>query len=186
MPAREIPGCAETRKFSPDEKIDITGCEAIIHLAGEPVFGLWTAEKRRRIRDSRVLGTRRVVDAILAAANPPRVLVGGSAIGFYGDTGETPADEDSPAGGGFLAETCRAWEDEALRAREKNVRVVLLRTSIVLGPGGGAMRAMLPVFRAGLGGRLGSGRQWMCRGFISTTKPRSPFSPWRTKAWKDR
>lgn len=161
QPEKKIPGCAETRRFSLDEKINVGGCEALIHLAGEPVFGLWTREKRRRIRDSRVLGARGVVDAILAAENPPRVLVSGSAIGFHGDTGENQTDEDSPAGGGFLAEVCREWEAEAMRARQKNVRVVLLRTSVVLGPRGGAMRPMFPAFRAGLGGKLGSGRQWM-------------------------
>lgn len=160
-PERGIPGCVETRRFSPDEKVDVSGCEAIIHLAGEPVFGLWTDGKRRRIRESRVLGTRHLVDAIMASASPPRVLVGGSAIGFYGDTGESEVDETSPAGSGFLAEVTQSWEAEALRAREKNVRVVLLRTSVVLGAGGGALRAMLPFFRMGLGGRLGPGKQWM-------------------------
>ena len=151
----------ETRKFSPDEKPDISGCEAIIHLAGEPVFGLWTKEKRRRIRDSRVAGTRNLVDAIIASASPPRVLVSGSATGFYGDTGENETDENAQAGRGFLTEVTQAWDTEASRAREKNVRIVLLRTSVVLGRGGGALRAMLPVFRAGLGGKLGPGRQWM-------------------------
>ena len=160
-PSRKIPGCAETRKFSLDEKMNIAECEAIIHLAGEPVFGLWTKGKRRRIRESRTLGTRHLVDAILGSANPPRVLVSSSAIGLYGDTGENEADEDSPAGNGFLADVTQAWENEALRAREKNVRVVLRRTSVVLGRTGGALRAMLPLFRAGLGGNLGPGSQWM-------------------------
>ena len=161
-PARVISGCAETRKFSLDDKVDAGGCDAIIHLAGEPVAGLWTGEKRRRIRDSRVLGTRHLLDAILAAKNPPRVLVSGSAVGYYGDTGENETDEASPpAEGGFLPKVAQAWESEAVRAREKNVRVVLLRTSIVLGTAGGALRAMSPIFRAGLGGKLGSGRQWM-------------------------
>jgi hypothetical protein len=160
-PARKIAGCAETRKFSLKENIDIGGCEAIIHLAGEPVFGLWTKGKRRSILESRTLGTRHLVDAILANANPPRTLVSSSAIGFYGDTGEIEVDEGSPAGSGFLAEVTQAWENAALRAREKNVRVVLLRTSVVLGRNGGALRAMLPFFRMGLGGKLGPGRQWM-------------------------
>jgi uncharacterized protein (TIGR01777 family) len=160
-PSRGIAGCGEVRRFSPDETPDITGCGAIIHLAGEPVFGLWTAEKRRRIRDSRVLGTRHLVDAILAAEDPPRVLVSGSATGYYGNTGEKEADENSSAGRGFLAEVTQAWEAEALRARSRNVRVVLLRTSVVLGSAGGALQAMLPLFRAGLGGKLGSGQQWM-------------------------
>lgn len=160
-PQKKIPGCGETRRFTLDEKPGIAGCDAIIHLAGEPVFGLWTGGKRRRIFESRVNGTRRIVEAILSAKEPPRVFVSGSAIGFYGDTGENETDEDFPAGCGFLAEVCREWEAEALRAREAKVRVVLLRTSVVLGPGGGAMKPMLPVFRAGLGGKLGTGRQWM-------------------------
>jgi hypothetical protein len=156
-----IQHCADTRSFSLDTKVNIDGCDALIHLAGEPVVGLWTKEKRRRILESRVLGTRHLVDAIMACANPPGVLVSSSAIGFYGETGETAVDEDTAAGTGFLAEVSKAWESEAMRACEKNVRVVLLRTSIVVGRNGGALRPMLPVFRAGLGGRLGSGRQWM-------------------------
>lgn len=149
------------RRFRHDEPLDISGCDAIIHLAGESVFGRWTGEKMRRIRGSRTRGTRHLVDAILASDHPPRVLVSGSAIGFYGDTGDVPVDEDSPPGFGFLAEVTRSWEDEAWRACERGVRVALLRTSIVLGKGGGALGAMLPFFRIGLGGRLGSGRQWM-------------------------
>jgi uncharacterized protein (TIGR01777 family) len=158
---RRIPGCAETRVFRPDQTPDISGCDVLIHLAGENVFGLWTREKKWRILESRQLGTRRLVDAILASANPPRALVSGSAIGFYGDTGEAAADETYPAGAGFLAETTQIWEREALRAREKNVRVVLLRTGIVLGKNGGALRVMAPLFSAGLGGKTGSGAQWM-------------------------
>lgn len=160
-PRHEIAGCAGTRKFSPDEKVNVEDCDAIIHFAGENVFGLWTTEKKRRIRESRVFGTRHLVDAILASANPPRVFVSGSAIGFYGDTGENETDENSAPGNGFLADVTQAWEAEALRAREKNVRVVLLRTALVLGRNGGAMRKMTSLFRVGLGGRLGSGRQWM-------------------------
>lgn len=160
-PERAIPGCAETRLFRLDEKVDISGCEALIHLAGENVFGLWTHEKKRRILESRKLGTRHLVDAIFAGDNPPRVLVSGSAIGFYGNTGEQAADENSPAGRGFLSEVTKVWEREAMRGCEKKVRIILLRTGIVLGKKGGAMRLMAPAFRWGLGGRVGSGRQWM-------------------------
>ena len=159
--SRKIAGCSETRSFQTGDRPDLAGCEALIHLAGENVFGCWTREKKRRILESRQWGTRRLVDAILASANPPRVLVSGSAIGFYGDTGENVTGDDSPAGVGFLAETVQIWEREALRAREKNVRVVLLRTGIVLGNKGGALGMLAPLFRAGLGGRTGSGRQWM-------------------------
>lgn len=157
---RKVPGCEETRKFSLNAKMDVSGCDAIIHLAGEPVFGWWTADKKRRIRESRTLGTRHVVDAILASPNPPRMLVSTSAIGFYGDTGEVEATEDSPAGSGFLSEVTQSWEIEALRSREKGVRVVLPRISVVLGHGG-ALKTMMPAFRLGLGGKLGSGKQWM-------------------------
>ena len=125
----------------------------------ENVAGIWTRAKMRRIRDSRILGTRRVVEAIRASAHPPDVLVSSSAIGFYGESGETELTEDSPHGTGFLAETCREWEAEALAA-EPACRVVRARTGIVLGKRGGALRMMLPAFRLGLGARIGSGRQW--------------------------
>ncbi len=160
-PENVIPGCIETRRFDLHHSPDLSRCDAIIHLAGENIFGLWTKEEKRRIRESRVLGTQRLVDAILASEAPPRVLVSGSAIGFYGDTGETPTDETAPAGSGFLADVVQEWERAATRARECGTRVTLLRTAVVLGSEGGALRMMLPIFRAGLGGALGSGRQWM-------------------------
>jgi len=153
------PRNAGTRRFVPGEPADVEGLDAVLHLAGEPVFGLWTKEKRRRIMDSRVMGTRSVVEGFARAAHPPRTLVSGSAIGFYGSTGDREVDETSPGGHGFLAGVCRAWEAEAEKTR--NARVVLLRTGFVLGRDGGAMKLILPVFRAGLGGRLGNGRQWM-------------------------
>ena len=157
-PRQKIPGC-EMRAFSLDAAPDITGCEAFIHLAGEPVVGLWTAAKKRRIVESRVLGTRRVVEAINAARDKPEVLLSGSAIGFYGDCGETELTETAPAGTGFLAETVQVWEAEAHRA--EGVRIVTLRTALVLGKHGGALTPMVPIFKLGLGGPLGDGRQWM-------------------------
>ncbi len=157
-PRRTIPGC-EMRAFSLEADPDIAGCDAFIHLAGEPVAGLWTSAKKRRIVESRVLGTRRVVGAINAARHKPEVLLNGSAIGFYGDGGETELTETSPAGHGFLAGTVRAWEAEAHRA--EGLRVVTLRTAIVLGKNGGALPLMRPIFKLGLGGPLGDGRQWM-------------------------
>ena len=157
-PRRSIPGC-EMREFSLERPPDIRGCEALIHLAGEPVAGLWTAAKKRRITESRVLGTRRVVEAINAAGEKPEVLLSSSAIGFYGDRGEEELTETSPAGTGFLADTTQAWEAEAQRA--EGVRLVLLRTSLVLGKHGGALTPMTPLFKLGLGGPLGDGRQWM-------------------------
>ena len=157
-PRRTIPGC-EMRAFSLDTVPDILGCEAIIHLAGEPVVGLWTAAKKRRIVESRVLGTRRIVEAINAAREKPEVLLSGSAIGFYGDRGDEELLETAPAGTGFLAETVQAWEAEAQRA--EGIRTVLLRTALVLGKHGGALPPMTPIFKLGLGGPLGDGRQWM-------------------------
>lgn len=154
------PPSGGVRRFALDEPAPVDGLDAVLHLAGEPVVGLWTKDKKRRIEESRVLGTRAVVEGFRQAADPPRVLVSGSATGFYGDTGDREVSEDSPSGGGFLAGVVRAWEAEAMRAAPA-ARVVLLRTGFVLGRGGGAMRLVLPVFRAGLGGTLGSGRQWM-------------------------
>ena len=157
-PERAIPGC-EMRAFFLGAPPDLRGCEAVIHLAGEPVVGLWTTGKKQRIVESRVLGTRRVVVAIGKMDAPPEVFVCGSAVGFYPDSGDAELTEISASGGGFLAKTVKAWEGEAMKA--ERTRVVLLRTGIVLGKGGGALRAMAPVFRAGLGGQIADGRQWM-------------------------
>jgi len=139
----------------------VSGADAVIHLAGENVAQRWTEAARRRIRDSRVTGTRRLVDAIQAAAPRLAVLVCASATGYYGDRGEEVLDEASAPGQGFLAETCIEWEREAARAEESGVRVVRLRFGMVLGREGGALAKMLPVFRLCLGGRLGGGQQWM-------------------------
>ena len=154
-------GGAGRRAFSFTSPMDVTGCDGLVHLAGESIMGLWTHEKRRRILESRVQGTRRLVEGIAAATVKPRVLVSASAIGFYGDTGEGIVDEDSRAGTGFLSDVAQAWEAEALKAEALGVRVVRLRIGFVLGRDGGAMKLIGSVFRAGLGGRLGSGRQWM-------------------------
>lgn len=152
-----IGGFLETRKFSIDEHPNLEGLDALVHLAGESIMGIWTPPKKRRIRNSRIEGTRRIVEVLNMPGDKPPIFVCGSAIGFYGDTGDFTADESCPPGTGFLADVAREWEDEANRA---NVRVVNLRTGFVIGRGG-AMKLIGPVFRAGLGGRLGSGRQWM-------------------------
>ncbi len=144
---------------SPDAAM--RGADAVIHLAGEPVAQRWTAESKRRIRESRVEGTRRIVDAMGKAPEPPRVLVCASAIGYYGDRGDEILSEASPPGSGFLPEVCTAWEREAVAAEQFGVRVVRLRVGIVLAAHGGALARMLPPFRMGAGGRVGSGRQWM-------------------------
>ena len=138
---------------------DFSGLDAVVNLAGEPVLGLWTEDKKRRILESRVEGTRRVVEAMRKEGGPG-VLVNASAIGFYGNTGESAVDERSAAGAGFLAETCEAWEAEAEPAVVAGKRVVSVRTGFVVGQGG-AMKLVMPIFRLGLGGNLGNGRQWM-------------------------
>jgi uncharacterized protein len=136
------------------------GVDAVVHLAGETVSGRWTTARRQAIETTRTAGTAAVVRAIARGAPPPRVLVCASATGYYGDRGEETLIEESLPGRGFLAEVCRAWETEAARAEAFGTRVVRLRTGIVLDPAGGALASMRSLFRAGLGGPLGSGRQW--------------------------
>ena len=138
----------------------LTQYDAVIHLAGEPVAQRWTAEAKQKIRDSRVLGTKRLVDAIAKVDHKPSVLVCASAVGYYGSRGNEELDETSAGGTGFLAEVCRDWEAEADRAMDLGMRVVKMRIGVVLGPDGGALAAMLPPFRAFLGGRIGDGKQW--------------------------
>ncbi|MBI2826854.1 MAG: TIGR01777 family protein [Planctomycetia bacterium] len=138
------------------------GVEAVFHLAGESVGeGRWTAAKKQRIRDSRVVGTANLVRALAALDRRPRVLVSASAIGYYGSRGDEVLDETSAPADDFLADVCRAWEAAAMAAENHGVRAVCARFGVVLGPGGGALKKMLFPFRLGLGGRLGSGRQWM-------------------------
>lgn len=137
------------------------GLDALVHLAGENVAaGRWTAARRRRIRASRGPATRKLVESLGSLERPPRVLVCASAVGYYGDRGGEVLDEDSPPGEGFLAAVCRDWETAALRASAVCERVAMLRFGVVLSARGGALARMLPPFRLGLGGRLGSGRQY--------------------------
>jgi uncharacterized protein (TIGR01777 family) len=135
--------------------------DAVVHLAGESVVGVWTAAKQARVRNVRVQGTRNLVEGIRRASARPRVLLSSSASGFYGDAGDSVLTEDSPRGQGFLADLCVEWEAEARKAESLGLRVVLLRTTLPLDPGGGILRAMLIPFRLGLGAMLGNGRQWM-------------------------
>ncbi len=146
---------------APFPAASLEGAGAVIHLAGETVAQRWSAEVKRRIRDSRVLGTQRLVEALAAMQERPQVLICASATGYYGDRGEEVLDETSPPGRGFLAETCVEWEKAAVQAEALGVRVVRLRFGMVLGRDGGALKKMLPVFRLCLGGRLGGGQQWM-------------------------
>jgi uncharacterized protein (TIGR01777 family) len=137
------------------------GVDAVIHLAGEPVAASrWTDEQKRRIRDSRVIGTRHLLEGIKEATDRPKILVSGSAVGFYGNRGDEHLDERSAPGQGFLPDVCRQWESEALRGQAMGVRVVLVRTGVVLSTNGGALEKMLLPFKLGLGGRIGDGRQW--------------------------
>ncbi|MGY1453873.1 TIGR01777 family oxidoreductase [Streptomyces sp. SS8] len=139
----------------------LVGCEAVVHLAGAGVGDhRWTEAYKREIRDSRVLGTAAVAEAVASLDTPPRTLVVGTAVGYYGDTGDRAVDEDAPPGHGFLAEVCQEWEEAAAPAEEAGIRTVYARTGLVVSRTGGAWGRLFPVFRAGLGGPLGSGRQY--------------------------
>ena len=146
--------------FREPEKLE--GIDAVVHLAGESVNGLrWTDDKKKAIRESRVLGTRNVVSAISKLKQRPKVLVSSSAIGFYGERGDEEVTESSPAGQTFLADVSKEWEGEARCAEDAGIRTVLLRTGIVLSKDGGALGTMLLPFKIGVGGVIGSGKQWM-------------------------
>lgn len=158
-PERTVRGATETRRFTPGAPPDLRDCAAIIHLAGEPIPGLWTRAKRHRILESRVEGTRRVIEAIEALPDKPEVLVNASAIGYYHPHADQELTELAPPGTSFLADVVRAWEAEAVKAQTE--RVVLMRIAVVLGKGDGALRVMVPMFRLGLGAKFGDGGQWM-------------------------
>lgn len=137
----------------------ISGCDAVVNLAGEPIAERWTPEYKKAILESRQLGTRKVVEAIAQASSKPKVLISASAIGYYGTSETATFDENSPSGQDFLSEVCRAWESEAEKVRDLGVRLVIPRIGIVLG-NGGALGKMLPVFKLFAGGPIGNGRQW--------------------------
>jgi uncharacterized protein len=146
--------------FAQPERLE--GVDAVVHLAGESISGLrWTDEKKKAIRDSRVLGTRSVVNAISKLQDRPRVLVCASAVGFYGERGDEELTESSAAGDEFLSHVAKEWESEARRAEDAGIRTVLLRSGIVLSKNGGALGTMLTPFKLGVGGVIGSGKQWM-------------------------
>ncbi|MFI5003992.1 MAG: TIGR01777 family oxidoreductase [Solirubrobacterales bacterium] len=144
----------------------LEGRDAVVHLAGEPVAQRWSADAKRAIRESRVIGTRHLVEGIGACAaqgdpGRPKALVSASAIGYYGAHGEEPLDEEAPPGSDFLAEVCTAWEAQARGAQELGVRAVQVRTGVVLDPRGGALAKMLPPFRLGVGGPVAGGHQYV-------------------------
>jgi len=160
-----LPGEAAVR-WDPEKGIadpaGLAGLDAVVHLAGENIAaGRWNAARKAAIRESRVKGTRLLCDALAALPEPPKTLVCASAIGYYGDRGADLLTEECPAGTGFLPDVCREWEAAAAPAAEKGIRVVALRIGVVLTPKGGALSRMLLPFRAGLGGVLGSGKQYV-------------------------
>lgn len=157
-------GAPDTIPWEPGRDLAHPGLEglgAVIHLAGAPIAARWTAKRMEEIRDSRVEGTESLVRSLLGCSRPPDVLVCASAVGYYGDTSDRVVDESDPKGEGFLADVCQEWEEAARPAAEAGIRVVNLRFGMVMDPAGGALGKMLPVFRAGLGGPLGSGGQYM-------------------------
>jgi uncharacterized protein (TIGR01777 family) len=162
---RDAPGENEVYWKPARGEIDgdaLEGADAVVHLAGENLAsGLWTHARRIAIRKSRTDGTRLLAETLASLANKPRVLVSASAVGYYGDTGDEPATEESPPGKGFLADVCREWEAAADPARRAGIRVVHPRFGVVLSPKGGALSKMLLPFRLGLGGPIGSGEQYM-------------------------
>jgi uncharacterized protein (TIGR01777 family) len=143
-----------------DER-QLAGVDLIVNLAGEPIGRRWTSTRRRRIRDSRVAGTDAIATAIGKAGKGPLTLINASAVGFYGDRGDETLDEGSGAGRGFLAEICKQWEAATKPAAQQGSRVVMMRSGVVLSARGGAIAKMRLPFRLGIGGRLGSGRQWL-------------------------
>jgi uncharacterized protein (TIGR01777 family) len=162
---RRAPGAADEVRWDPKlQRVDaggLRGCEAVVHLAGAGVGDRrWTDAYKKEIRDSRLLGTAALAEAIASLDEPPRVLVSGSAIGYYGDTGDRAVDENSPPGYGFLPTLCVEWEAATAAAQEAGIRTVFPRTGLVVSRAGGAWSRLFPLFRAGLGGRLGSGEQY--------------------------
>jgi len=156
--AGEIDWNPKSGALDPQALADV---DAIVHLAGEPIAHRWTRDRKRRIRESRVRGTETIARAMASARDRPRVLLSASAVGIYGNRSDEVLDEGSAPGTDFLATVCTEWERAADPARDAGVRVVHMRTGLVLAESGGAMAMMLPPFRAGLGGPMGSGRQWM-------------------------
>jgi len=145
-----------------DDPEALEGCGAAVHLSGASVAGQrWTAKYKREMKASRVDSTRALATLLASLRRPPRTLLVASAVGIYGDRGDELLNETSAPGSGFLADLCRQWEAAAQPAVDAGIRVVHMRLGVVLGPNGGALGQMLPLFRLGLGGRLGSGRQWM-------------------------
>lgn len=161
QPAALVPGASEVRRWAGNAPPDLHDLDALIHLAGENVLGRWTSSKKERIRASRIDSTRHIVEALATQPHPPASFVCASGVSYFGDAGSRELTEKTPLGHGFLAEVSQAWEREAEKARALGVRTVSARLGMVLGPDGGAWPLLRTIFRVGLGGRLGSGQQWI-------------------------
>ncbi|HXF38810.1 MAG TPA: TIGR01777 family oxidoreductase [Blastocatellia bacterium] len=145
----------------PPPEAALNQVDAVINLAGEPIAAKrWSDQQKKSIRDSRIVTTRNLVEGMRRAKRKPEVFVSSSAVGYYGNRGDERLEETSPPGRGFMSEVCQEWEREAARASELGIRVVFVRTGVVLSADGGALEKMLPPFKMGAGGRLGSGKQW--------------------------
>ncbi len=163
---RHYPASETEIEWSPDrysiQLARLEGFDAAINLAGESIAeGRWTDEKKKRIRESRVKGTKLLADALANLTKPPQTLICASAISYYGNRGDEVLNENSTPGNDFLAKVCIEWEEATALATEKGIRVVNARFGVILDKEGGALRKMLPPFRMGIGGRIGSGKQWM-------------------------
>jgi uncharacterized protein (TIGR01777 family) len=154
-------GDATKNILSFDDVFAWEGLDAVVHLAGEPIAGRWTVDKKNRIQNSRVQLTSRIATLLSKLDKPPEVLISASAVGFYGDRGEEDITEDSSSGVGFLPNVCRMWEEAVAPAQKSGIRCVHPRFGVVLTPKGGALKKMLLPFRMGAGGPVGSGKQWM-------------------------
>jgi uncharacterized protein (TIGR01777 family) len=163
FPASAFPSL-EIKTYQPTESGDwqkaISGCDAVINLAGEPIAERWTPQHKKAILESRQLGTKKIVEAIAQADRQPQVLINASAIGYYGTSETAVFTEDSPSGNDFLAEVCQQWEAQAQSVQSLGVRLVIIRFGIVLGKNGGALAKMIPPFQMFAGGPLGKGNQW--------------------------
>jgi hypothetical protein len=163
---RHYPNSEAEIEWSPDrysiQLARIEGFDAVVNLAGESIAeGRWSDEKKRRIRESRVKGTKLLGDALANLAKPPKTFICASAIGYYGNRGDETLTESSTPGDDFLADVCVEWEKATTLATEKGIRVVNARFGVILDAHGGALAKMLPPFRMGIGGKIGSGKQWM-------------------------
>ncbi len=163
--SRSAPADSSAVQWDPDsgvlDPVALEGCDAVVHLAGEGIGDRrWNEAHKRRVRDSRIKGTTLLSHTLAKLDRPPAVLLSASAIGYYGDRGDEALTENAPAGGGFLAGVVQAWEESTAPARDSGIRVVTMRSGLVLDGGGGVLKRQLIPFRLGMGGRLGAGRQY--------------------------